>query len=232
MPCLFVPGCASNAYTFDVCEKNSLARKLAKDGHDVWIVECRGVGFARPWQSPGQWVDKEGTPKVRIVFHQIPPTVCLHKTDTFFYLSQQHVPTFGDFDYDTYLREDLPVACGYVSSVCGVKRLCAVGHSMGGMLVMGLASGAVDNLQVRDIDSQSDSRNAADEAGGTETNSSISKQSVPFAEWQIARAVTVASCLEVSDVSDNQKGHSSTYARYAAVAGIVPDFLYGGKGTC
>jgi|TARA_B110000977_G_scaffold199032_1_gene285289 hypothetical protein len=142
------------------------------------------------------------------------------------------VPTFGDFDYDTYLREDLPVACGYVSSVCGVKRLCAVGHSMGGMLVMGLASGAVDNLQVRDIDSQSDARNAADEAGGTETNSSISKQSVPFAEWQIARAVTVASCLEVSDVSDNQKGHSSTYARYAAVAGIVPDFLYGGKGTC
>jgi len=206
MPCLFVPGCASNAYTFDVCEKNSLARKLAKDGHDVWIVECRGVGFARPWQSPGQWVDKEGTPK-------------------------QHVPTFGDFDYDTYLREDLPVACGYVSSVCGVKRLCAVGHSMGGMLVMGLASGAVDNLQVRDIDSQSDARNAADEAGGTETNSSISKQSVPFAEWQIARAVTVASCLEVSDVSDNQKGHSSTYARYAAVAGIVPDFLYGGKGV-
>ena len=39
-----------------------------------------------------------------------------------------------DFDYDTYLREDLPAACGYVAAVTGEERLGAVGHSMGGML--------------------------------------------------------------------------------------------------
>ena len=97
----------------------SLARALAGEGHDVFIVECRGVGFSRPWRSPSEWADKEtNTPR-------------------------QHAPTFGDFDYDTYLREDLPAACGYVAAVTGEKKLGAVGHSMGGMLVMNLASGAV-----------------------------------------------------------------------------------------
>ena len=48
-PVMMVPGCASNAYTFDVAEGYSLARHLANRGHDTWIVESRGVGFSRPW---------------------------------------------------------------------------------------------------------------------------------------------------------------------------------------
>ena len=80
LPAVLVPGCASNAYTFDVAPSASLARALAGEGHDVFIVECRGVGFSRPWRSPSEWADKEtNTPR-------------------------QHAPTFGDFDYDTYCR--------------------------------------------------------------------------------------------------------------------------------
>jgi hypothetical protein len=98
LPLLLVPGCASNAYTFDVAPSASLARALAKEGHDVFVVECRGVGFSRPWRSPNEWADaKTNTPR-------------------------QHAPTFGDFDYDTYLREDLPLACGYVAAVVGERK--------------------------------------------------------------------------------------------------------------
>ena len=218
LPTVLVPGCASNAYTFDVAPSFSLARALAREGHDVFVVECRGVGFSRPWRSPGEWADpKTNAPR-------------------------QHAPTFGDFDYDTYLREDLPAACGYVAAVTGEERLGAVGHSMGGMLVMNLASGAVREAQTRPPAGfagarEKNKRNARERSGdpvpanGADPlvdGSSAAQEALPWRPWGIARAVTVASCLECSDVSDGGDGHSSTYARYAAVAGIVPDYLYGG----
>lgn len=208
LPLLLVPGCASNAYTFDVAPSASLARALAKEGHDVFVVECRGVGFSRPWRSPREWADaKTNTPR-------------------------QHAPTFGDFDYDTYLREDLPLACGYVAALTGERKLGAVGHSMGGMLVMNLASGAVEATQTRPPKTKtrrqkSEASDDFDSAGVVDAKSSPS-DALPWSPWEISRSVTVASCLECSDVSDGGDGHSSTYARYAAVAGIVPDYLYGG----
>ena len=110
-PCS-LPGCASNAYTFDVAPSFSLARALAREGHDVFVVECRGVGFSRPWRSPASGRTRKRRAQA----------------------ARAHVR--GDFDYDTYLREDLPVAAGYVAAVTGEERLGAVGHSMGGMLVM------------------------------------------------------------------------------------------------
>jgi pimeloyl-ACP methyl ester carboxylesterase len=208
LPLLLVPGCASNAYTFDVAPSASLARALAKEGHDVFVVECRGVGFSRPWRSPNEWADaKTNTPR-------------------------QHAPTFGDFDYDTYLREDLPLACGYVAAVVGERRLGAVGHSMGGMLVMNLASGAVEETQTRPPKTRKHvTREGSDDSDSSSAVGVIAaagEDALPWSPWEISRSVTVASCLECSDVSDGGDGHSSTYARYAAVAGIVPDYLYGG----
>jgi pimeloyl-ACP methyl ester carboxylesterase len=205
---LLVPGCASNAYTFDVAPSASLARALAKEGHDVFVVECRGVGFSRPWRSPNEWADaKTNTPR-------------------------QHAPTFGDFDYDTYLREDLPLACGYVAAVVGERKLGAVGHSMGGMLVMNLASGAVEETQTRPPKTRKHvTREGSDDSDSSSAVGVIAaagEDALPWSPWEISRSVTVASCLECSDVSDGGDGHSSTYARYAAVAGIVPDYLYGG----
>jgi hypothetical protein len=32
---------------------------------------------------------------------------------------RQHTPTFGDFDYDTYLREDLPAAAAHIAERTG-----------------------------------------------------------------------------------------------------------------
>lgn len=44
---MLVPGCASNARSFDLAPKASLARHLATAGYDTWVVECRGVGLSR-----------------------------------------------------------------------------------------------------------------------------------------------------------------------------------------
>ena len=49
------------------------------------------------------------------------------------------------------------------------------------------------------------------------------------AEWELSRVVTIASCLECSSRSGPGAPESS-YARLAALAGAVPDYLYGGKG--
>ena len=49
-PVIFIPGCASNAYTFDVDAKDgfSMPRLCAeKLNREVWICESRGVGHAR-----------------------------------------------------------------------------------------------------------------------------------------------------------------------------------------
>ena len=228
-PVLMVPGCASNAYTFDVAPGYSLARYLAERGHDTWIVECRGVGFSRPWRKPAEWVDaKTRAPR-------------------------QHTPTWGDFDFDTYLREDLPVAAGYVANVTGSRELAGVGHSMGGMLVMALAAGAADpfrrgpgatpaattgetneasSASVSDPSSaSSETRRRRGEETMTEPprgKTGRSPAPVPWSEWEVTRAVAVASCLECSDRTDVD-GHRSTYAQLAGLAGVVPDYLYGGS---
>ena len=44
----------------------------------------------------------------------------------------------------------------------------------------------------------------------------------------MTRVVAVASCLECSDRTDVD-GHRSTYAQLAGLAGVVPDWMYGGS---
>ena len=43
---LLVPGCASNALSFDLAPRASLARYLAAEGYDTWVVEMRGIGLS------------------------------------------------------------------------------------------------------------------------------------------------------------------------------------------
>ena len=186
LPVVMVPGCASNAYTFDVAPGFSPARFLSQRGHDVWIVECRGVGFSRPWRKEKEWTDaKTGAPK-------------------------QHTPTFGDFDFDTYLREDLPEAFAYVAGTTKSRALAGVGHSMGGMLLACLAAGG--DAFGGEGEGEGDRRERSDGDGKS---------------WELAKVVTIASCLECSTRS--AKGpQTSVYGKLAFMAGMVPDALYGG----
>jgi len=131
-----------------------------------------------------------------------------------------------------------------VAAVTGEKKLGAVGHSMGGMLVMNLASGAVRDARTnappfglraaaRDAASSRSERLSRGETdNGGEEGAGDSATRVPWSPWEIARAVTVASCLECSDRSEGDgRGHTSAYAKLAGLAGVVPAYLYGGDRT-
>jgi pimeloyl-ACP methyl ester carboxylesterase len=45
-PVLLVHGLAANRYNFDLVDDRSLARDLARQGFDVWLVELRGRGWS------------------------------------------------------------------------------------------------------------------------------------------------------------------------------------------
>lgn len=123
-PIVMVPGCASNAMTFDVDESVSLPRYLAKRGHEVWVVETRGVGYARQWTRPPEdYVTRAKVDNGKEI--EIPAMRSVG---------------FGLWDFDTLLNEDVFCACEYVASVCGRGDLAAIGHSMGGMLLASLAA--------------------------------------------------------------------------------------------
>jgi len=119
-PVLLVPGCASNARSFDLTPSASLARYLAdggplgSDGMDVWVVELRGIGRSRLAQTDDEGKDKD------------------EKGGASSYSNAQ---VYG-WNFDTHLKEDLPAAAAYVGKVTGAKSLSGIGHSMGGMLLL------------------------------------------------------------------------------------------------
>ncbi len=126
-PVIVVPGCASNGMTFDVDQKVSLPRYLTERGHEVWIVETRGVGYARRWTRQRDdytdiaTVERDG----ELIEVEIPAMRSVG---------------FGLWDFDTLLLEDLFAACEYIAEVGKRGDFVGVGHSMGGMLLASLAA--------------------------------------------------------------------------------------------
>ena len=203
-PVIFIPGCASNAYTFDVDAKDgfSMPRLCAEKLHrEVWICESRGVGHARNHETPLESYTrlviendiedekqsksnekKLKTKKKTVSVPKIKPTI------------------YGGWDFDTYVLDDLPTAFTYIRNVMvgegRAKRETfeydLIGHSMGGMLACAVAAR-----------SQHD-----------------------YSEWSIRKVIALASSLECS--STNAQTVPSIYARFAALAGHLPRGLTGG----
>ena len=123
-PIVMVPGCASNGMTFDVDREVSLPRYLTDRGHEVWIIETRGVGYARRWTRPrSDYMDRIGVEDGAIM--EVPAMRSVG---------------FGLWDFDTLLNEDLFTSCEYIAEVCKRGDLAGIGHSMGGMLLASLAA--------------------------------------------------------------------------------------------
>ena len=129
-PIVMVPGCASNGMTFDVDKTVSLPRYLTERGHEVWIVETRGVGYARRWTRPrSDYVEVA------------PPTDSIGEgSGGGIEIPMMRSVGFGLWDFDTLLNEDLFCSCEYIAEVCRRGDLAGVGHSMGGMLLASLAA--------------------------------------------------------------------------------------------
>ena len=125
-PIVMVPGCASNGMTFDVDRDVSLPRYLTDRGHEVWIIETRGVGYARRWTRPrSDYIGRIGVEDGDGAIMEVPTMRSVG---------------FGLWDFDTLLNEDLFTSCEYIAEVCKRGDLAGIGHSMGGMLLASLAA--------------------------------------------------------------------------------------------
>ncbi|CAL6295892.1 unnamed protein product [Bathycoccus prasinos] len=204
-PVIFIPGCASNAHTFDVDASDgfSMPRLCAeKLRREVWICESRGVGHARNHETPlesytklvmeedvedeGQYDEsnkkKSQTKKKYVSVPKIKPTV------------------YGGWDFDTYVLDDLPTAFTYIRNLMvnegraqrDTFEYDLIGHSMGGMLACAIAA----------------------------------RSQHEHPEWSIRKVIALASSLECS--STNAQTVPSIYARFAALAGHLPRGLTGG----
>ncbi|CAL6294545.1 unnamed protein product [Bathycoccus prasinos] len=204
-PVIFIPGCASNAHTFDVDASDgfSMPRLCAeKLRREVWICESRGVGHARNHETPLESYTKlvmeedvedeeqydesnkkkSQTKKKYVSVPKIKPTV------------------YGGWDFDTYVLDDLPTAFTYIRNLMvnegraqrDTFEYDLIGHSMGGMLACAIAA----------------------------------RSQHEHAEWSIRKVIALASSLECS--STNAQTVPSIYARFAALAGHLPRGLTGG----
>ena len=213
-PICFIPGCASNAYTFDVdaSEGLSLPRLCADElKREVWILESRGVGHARNHQTPLESYTRTITEDVEEESDEKNNSK-KKKISKVFKLSVPKIkPTlYGGWDFDTYVLVDLPAAFGYIQDLLinehnndnknnsnnnnenKVMEFDLIGHSMGGMLACAIAG----------------------------------RSQYEHAHWSIRKVITLASSLECS--STNAQTVPSIYARFAALAGHLPLGLTGG----
>jgi len=127
---LLVPGCASNAQSFDLAPKASLSRHLAEAGYDTWVVEMRGIGLSRhtaPAPKLFAWKDKDAG-------SQLGSEGAAYATWKRWALEKMV------WDMDTYVNEDLPVAIDYIKQVSRPpsNKVVGIGHSMGGMILYAL----------------------------------------------------------------------------------------------
>eukprot|EP00238_Polyblepharides_amylifera_P005769 CAMPEP_0196590884 /NCGR_PEP_ID=MMETSP1081-20130531/67874_1 /TAXON_ID=36882 /ORGANISM="Pyramimonas amylifera, Strain CCMP720" /LENGTH=634 /DNA_ID=CAMNT_0041914107 /DNA_START=487 /DNA_END=2392 /DNA_ORIENTATION=- len=141
---VIVPGCASNARSFDLGPSVSLPRYLASQGYDTWVVEMRGVGEAVHGKTaPGLYLDKDA-PAVKTIAGKSGVTF----KDSFMswksWAGEKMI-----WDVDTYIKEDFPVALEYIvkKSAPSSGQVVGVGHSMGGMILYAYAGLNSGNTQ-------------------------------------------------------------------------------------
>ena len=204
-PVIFIPGCASNAHTFDVDASDgfSMPRLCAeKLRREVWICESRGVGHARNHETPLESYTKLVMEEDVEDEEQYDESNKKKSQTKKKYLSVPKIkPTvYGGWDFDTYVLDDLPTAFTYIRNLMvnegraqrDTFEYDLIGHSMGGMLACAIAA----------------------------------RSQHEHPEWSIRKVIALASSLECS--STNAQTVPSIYARFAALAGHLPRGLTGG----
>lgn len=120
LPVILCHGLSCNNFFWDLTEKVSFAHYLAEEGYDVWVPSLRGSGKST---KPGFYV-------IREVFQ-----LKLPDSDQVIHLPTIAEPDKFDWNFDDYVREDLPTIIDMVKRATGHSRVVWVGHSMGGMVM-------------------------------------------------------------------------------------------------
>lgn len=106
-PVILAHGTSCNTRTFDLLERSSMLRDLARAGLDVWAVELRGGPLGARPISEGR-VDRRRFSAFRDRGH--------------------------DWDFDTLVEVDVPAILSRVQRYTGASRVHWIGHSLGGMV--------------------------------------------------------------------------------------------------
>ncbi|XP_047338778.1 uncharacterized protein LOC124942342 [Impatiens glandulifera] len=124
-PLLLLSGVGTNAIGFDLSPDRSFARSMSSQGFDTWILEVRGAGLSTEVKSSSSNGNQTEIYKSDLNKH------------LGYFMKQLQIIEKYDWDFDSYLEEDVPAAMEYVRRECKPEdgKLLAIGHSMGGILL-------------------------------------------------------------------------------------------------
>ncbi len=122
-PVVLCHGMSYNNRFWDLTGENSLARYLASKGYDVWSVSLRGAGLSD--QPMASVMRKIGS----------------FSLDPEFLVTAQNRKLgnaiFSEYSMDDHINYDVPAVIAFVKEKTQAKKVHWVGHSMGGMIMLG-----------------------------------------------------------------------------------------------
>jgi pimeloyl-ACP methyl ester carboxylesterase len=120
-PVVLCHGFSYNGHFWDLDEAQSLAKYLADQDFDVWVVSLRGAGAST---KPGFSVVKS---IITTRLGDLPASIPQATLD----------PRKFDWTVDNYIDYDVPAILDFVTRYTDSSKVWWVGHSMGGMILYG-----------------------------------------------------------------------------------------------
>ena len=122
-PVVLCHGMSYNNLFWDLSSENSLARYLAGKGYDVWTVSLRGGGLSdQPWDSVMR----------KSLAGSLDPGFLVTAQDR-----KLGNAFFSEYSMDDHISYDVPAVIRLVKEKTKAKKVHWVGHSMGGMIMLG-----------------------------------------------------------------------------------------------
>lgn len=125
MPVILCHGLGYDSSFFDLTPDVGLARYLATEGFDVWVVDLRGAGRSSRWvphvPEPSAWERLQDGLEAREIPRQGFPS-----EDT----------RFADWTFDDLVDHDVPAILNLVKHHTALPRVAWLGHSLGANIMI------------------------------------------------------------------------------------------------
>lgn len=116
-PVILCHGLGYNGHFWNIDESVNFAQYLVDNGYDVWVLSLRGSGFST----------KPGISLLKNIMDAEPQEL----------RSASFAPSKQSWTIDHYIRYDIPAAIECVRTHTGKQKITWIGHSLGGMIMLG-----------------------------------------------------------------------------------------------